>query len=96
MVTFLLVIGEDLSFSVVDNLSRNHLRYVHERGSLSFIARMLVNPFYLTFINVTVINAIHFFSDFMDSNMDKTKHMLNFLYPLIGRASPELKDFLDK
>ncbi|KAJ8303015.1 hypothetical protein KUTeg_019411 [Tegillarca granosa] len=46
-VTFLLVVGEDLAFALVDTLSLNHLR------------------------------------DFMDSNMDRTKHMLNYLYPII-------------
>ena len=30
----------------------------------------------------------------MDSNMDRTKHMLNYLYPLVRRANPKLHDFM--
>ncbi|KAJ8303463.1 hypothetical protein KUTeg_019859 [Tegillarca granosa] len=58
-VTFLLVVGEDLAFALVDTLSLNHLR------------------------------------DFMDSNMDRTKHMLNYLYPIIGKSNPDLREFLE-
>lgn len=58
-VTFLLVVGEDLAFALVDTLSLNHLR------------------------------------DFMDSNMDRTKHMLNYLYPIIGKSNPVLREFLE-
>jgi hypothetical protein len=36
------------------------------------------------------------FRDFMDSNMDRTKHMLNYLYPIVGRANPELRDFMER
>ena len=32
----------------------------------------------------------------MDSNMDRTKHMLNYLYPIVGRANPELRDFMER
>lgn len=32
----------------------------------------------------------------MDANMDRTKHILNYLYPLIERANPELKDYLER
>ena len=34
------------------------------------------------------------FRDFMDSNMDRTKHMLNYLYPIVRRANPELHDYM--
>ncbi|XP_077982869.1 TBC1 domain family member 20-like [Glandiceps talaboti] len=59
-VTFLLVVGQDLSFALIDKLSTHHLR------------------------------------DFMDSTMDSTKHMLNYLLPIIGKANPALKDFMEK
>ncbi|KAL5021974.1 hypothetical protein ScPMuIL_001129 [Solemya velum] len=58
-VTFLLVVGEDMAFALVDKLSQNHLR------------------------------------DFMDDNMDRTKHMLNYLYPIIGKSSPDLREFME-
>jgi len=59
-VTFLLVVGEDMTFAVMEKLSQNHLR------------------------------------DFMDKTMDKTNSMLNYLYPVIGKASPDLRAYMDK
>lgn len=59
-VTFLLVVGEDVAFALVDKLSLNHLR------------------------------------DFMDANMERTKHMLNYLYPLVGRVNSKLRDFMER
>lgn len=59
-VTFLLVVGEDVAFALVDKLSMNHLR------------------------------------DFMDANMDRTKHILNYMYPLLGRVNPKLRDFMER
>ena len=34
--------------------------------------------------------------DFMDVNMDKTSHVLNYLYPIVGQASPELRLFMER
>lgn len=34
--------------------------------------------------------------DFMDHNMDKTKHILNYLYPIIGKCKPSLKAYMEK
>lgn len=34
--------------------------------------------------------------DFMDVNMDRTKHILNYLYPIVGRASPKLRQFMEE
>lgn len=59
-VTFLLVVGEDVTFALIDKLSTNHLR------------------------------------DFMDKTMARTNHMLNYLYPIIGRASPQLRQHMEK
>jgi hypothetical protein len=60
VVTFLLAVGEEITFALVDKLSTHHLR------------------------------------DFMDRTMDRTNHMLNYLYPIIGRASPTLREYMDK
>lgn len=60
VVTFLLVVGEDVTFALMDKLCRNHLR------------------------------------DFMGKTMEKTTTILNYLYPIIGRASPELRAFMEK
>lgn len=34
--------------------------------------------------------------NFMDHNMDKTKHILNYLYPIIGKCKPSLKAYMEK
>ncbi|XP_022350253.1 TBC1 domain family member 20 isoform X2 [Enhydra lutris kenyoni] len=58
VVTFLLVVGEKLTASLVEKLSTHHLR------------------------------------DFMDPTMDNTKHILNYLMPIIDQVNPELHDFM--
>ncbi|CAG2208229.1 GYP8 [Mytilus edulis] len=42
------------------------------------------------------ILSLNHLRDFMDSNMDRTKHMLNYLYPIVGRSNPELRDFMER
>lgn len=32
----------------------------------------------------------------MDVNMDRTKHILNYLYPIVGIASPKLRQFMEE
>ncbi|KAK9510789.1 hypothetical protein O3M35_005501 [Rhynocoris fuscipes] len=59
-ITFLLVVGEDLAFRIMEKLSTNHLR------------------------------------DCMEPTMEKTSHLLNYVYPLINRANPELCAYLDR
>lgn len=59
-VTFLLVVGEDVAFSIMEILSTNHLR------------------------------------DCMEPTMDKTSHLLNYIFPLIHRLHPALCDYLDR
>ncbi|CAH1270126.1 TBCK [Branchiostoma lanceolatum] len=59
-VTFLLVVGEDLAFAIMDKLSEYHLR------------------------------------DFMDESMDRTRHILGYLMPIVGKAHPELREFLER
>lgn len=60
VVTFLLVIGEELTYAVMDKLTQKHLR------------------------------------DFMEVTMEKTNYILNYLLPIIGRASPNLREFLER
>jgi len=55
-----LILGQDLSFLVVNALSKSHLR------------------------------------DFMDVDMNRTRHMLNYLYPILERADPELEAYMKK
>ncbi|XP_066558281.1 TBC1 domain family member 20 [Amia ocellicauda] len=60
VVTFLLVLGEQLATALVEKLSTHHLR------------------------------------DFMDPTMDNTKHILNYLMPIIERVNPEVHDFMQR
>ena len=34
--------------------------------------------------------------DFMDPTMDNTKHILNYLMPIIDQVNPELHDFMQR
>ncbi|KAL1124390.1 hypothetical protein AAG570_001019 [Ranatra chinensis] len=59
-VTFLLVVGEELSFRIMERLSTDHLR------------------------------------DCMEPTMEKTSHLLNYIYPLIHRLHPRLCQYLEQ
>lgn len=37
-----------------------------------------------------------YFRDFMDPTMDNTKHILNYLMPIIERVNPEVHDFMQQ
>lgn len=58
-ITFLLAVGDELAFALVEQLSLSHLR------------------------------------DFMDVTMEKTTHMLNYLYPILGRVNSDLRDHME-
>ncbi|XP_010185722.1 PREDICTED: TBC1 domain family member 20-like, partial [Mesitornis unicolor] len=38
--------------------------------------------------------STHHLRDFMDPTMDNTKHILNYLMPIIDQVNPELHDFM--
>jgi len=59
-ITFLLVVGEELGYQIVERLSVSHLK------------------------------------DFMAPTMEKTTYLLQFMYPILRSASPNLHDFLTK
>ncbi|TRY87283.1 hypothetical protein DNTS_022256 [Danionella cerebrum] len=40
--------------------------------------------------------STHHLRDFMDPTMDNTKHILNYLMPIIERVNPELYDFMQE
>ena len=37
-----------------------------------------------------------FCRDFMDKSMDRTKHMLYYLYPILGKAQPEVREYMER
>lgn len=59
-ITFLLVVGEEMGFQIVERLSVSHLR------------------------------------DFMAPTMERTTYLLQFMYPILRQASPNLHAFLTK
>lgn len=75
-VTVLLVIGEELSFPIVNELCQTHFRY--NAGAVFFM----------------IVHALFFSRDFMDISMEKTKDMLNYLYPIVRRQNAALSDYL--
>lgn len=40
--------------------------------------------------------STHHLRDFMDPTMDNTKHILNYLMPIIDRVNPEVHDFMQQ
>lgn len=38
----------------------------------------------------------YFLRDFMDPTMDNTKHILNYLMPIIDQVNPEVHDFMQR
>ncbi|XP_069478012.1 TBC1 domain family member 20-like isoform X2 [Ambystoma mexicanum] len=40
--------------------------------------------------------STHHLRDFMDPTIDSTKHILNYLMPIIKRESPQLHDYMDR
>jgi len=45
----------------------------------------------------TMISAmVLYFRDFMEVTMEKTNYILHYLLPLIGKASPSLRNFLEQ
>lgn len=40
--------------------------------------------------------SVNHLRDFMDSTMDRTKHILNYLYPIVGMSKPHLRDFMEE
>ena len=59
-ITFLLVVGEEMGYHVMQRLTLTHLK------------------------------------DFMAPTMERTTFLLNYMYPLVERESPQLHDFLEQ
>ncbi|XP_014259588.1 TBC1 domain family member 20 [Cimex lectularius] len=59
-ITFLLVVGEEMAFRIMERLSTEHLK------------------------------------DFMEPTMEKTQHLLNYIYPLMDRLNPKVCSHVQK
>lgn len=108
VVTFLLVVKERYATALVEKLSTHHLRYSDMKlNSKPFFA---LHPFILllfvcqhalvSFFHMAQLPKCsfydHYFRDFMDPTMDNTKHILNYLMPIIERVNPEVHDFMQQ
>lgn len=47
-------------------------------------------------MNTGVFSFVFLARDFMDPTMDNTKHILNYLMPIIERVNPEVHDFMQQ
>lgn len=98
-VSLLLVVGERMAIAMLDTLSNYHLRLIF----------FMVNPlnwifcyciFITYFLHISISSNIYgthvFFlcRDFMDPTMDSTKHILNYLMPILEQVDTELYDFM--
>lgn len=68
--------------------------HVRIRNILSLPASLLQQWSIVHFKNA--LRFILFFRDFMDPTMDNTKHILNYLMPIIERVNPEVHDFMQQ
>lgn len=92
VVTFLLVVKERYATALVEKLSTHHLRSVH--FWLCVCVCVFVNILLFHLATTPVKNP--YFRDFMDPTMDNTKHILNYLMPIIERVNPEVHDFMQQ
>lgn len=99
VVTFLLVLGERLATALVEKLSTHHLRYRPYIKDAALSGRICNQWVCLSKNkNLPVVLVLSCFSlrDFMDPTMDNTKHILNYLMPIIERVNPEVHDFMQQ
>lgn len=108
VVTFLLVVKERYATALVEKLSTHHLRYsdvnlnskplftLHPLILLLFVCQHALGPFFHPIQLQKCCFYDHYFRDFMDPTMDNTKHILNYLMPIIERVNPEVHDFMQQ
>lgn len=112
VVTFLLVLGERLATALVEKLSTHHLRCIPNTSSsaslysttyflsLAFSVMFSLIPPFTTIVQLCSLKRLFvvcfLFRDFMDPTMDNTKHILNYLMPIIERVNPEVHDFMQQ
>ncbi|XP_048741525.2 TBC1 domain family member 20-like [Ostrea edulis] len=94
---------EEVRMSYQDQLVDLIMRVLVEHDELHYyqgyhdicVTFLLVLGEDLAFATLNVLSLQHL-RDFMDSNMDRTKHILNYLYPIVGRANTTLRQFMDE
>lgn len=74
-----------------------HEQTLQESFQVSFLQRVSFNSGFSSFKDQEVHRmSFYYCRDFMGPNLDETVRMLSYLYPLIGRANKQLRDFIER
>ncbi|MBN3321805.1 TBC20 protein, partial [Atractosteus spatula] len=89
------VLQEQLTDIILDVLKRNpQLHYYQGYHDIVVTFLLVVGERMATAMVDTLSN--HHLRDFMDPTMDSTKHILNYLMPILEEVDPELHDFMQR
>ncbi|XP_056597977.1 TBC1 domain family member 20 [Triplophysa dalaica] len=87
------VLQEQLIDIILDVLRRNPQLHYYQGYHDFTVTFLLVVGERLTIALMEKLSN-HHLRDFMDPTMDSTKHILNYLMPILERVDPELHDFM--
>ncbi|XP_006635905.1 TBC1 domain family member 20 [Lepisosteus oculatus] len=89
------VLQEQLTDIILDVLKRNpQLHYYQGYHDIVVTFLLVVGERMAAAMVDTLSN--HHLRDFMDPTMDSTKHILNYLMPILEEVDPELHDFMQR
>ncbi|XP_028591384.2 TBC1 domain family member 20 isoform X2 [Podarcis muralis] len=86
---------EELIDSILQVLQRNPQLHYYQGYHDIVVTFLLVVGERLATTLVEKLST-HHLRDFMDPTMDNTKHILNYLMPIIDQVNPELHDFMQR
>ncbi|XP_053250605.1 TBC1 domain family member 20 isoform X2 [Podarcis raffonei] len=86
---------EELIDSILQVLQRNPQLHYYQGYHDIVVTFLLVVGERLATALVEKLST-HHLRDFMDPTMDNTKHILNYLMPIIDQVNPELHDFMQR
>ncbi|XP_052816500.1 TBC1 domain family member 20-like [Mya arenaria] len=94
---------EDVRLGLQDQLVDLIMRVLVRHDELHYyqgyhdicVTFLLVAGENLAFALVDKLSLNHL-RDFMDEDMERTKHILHYMYPLIGRVNPDLLDHMER
>ncbi|XP_060133365.1 TBC1 domain family member 20 isoform X4 [Zootoca vivipara] len=86
---------EELIDSILQVLQRNTQLHYYQGYHDIVVTFLLVVGERLATALVEKLST-HHLRDFMDPTMDNTKHILNYLMPIIDQVNPELHDFMQR
>ncbi|KAJ8412171.1 hypothetical protein AAFF_G00144380 [Aldrovandia affinis] len=86
---------EELIDIILHVLDRNPQLYYYQGYHDIVVTFLLVLGERLATVLVEKLST-HHLRDFMDPTMDNTKHILNYLMPIIERVNPEVHDFMQQ